>query len=184
MQVKQIRQLYLCSSLVLLVFSTGGIAQEFNESASNPRHSIALILGHAQIVEGIDGEGKKEWLSLPSWGLDYNYEINERWAIGLHNDIIIEEFVVEELGGEDVIERSFPIATAVVASYQLGEHFKLLSGLGGEFAREDSFLLARLGLEYGMEITESWELVANLFNDLKVDAYNSFGIGIGVAHKF
>ena len=35
----------------------------------------------------------------------------------------------------------------------------------------------------GIVFMTDWELVANITNDLKVDAYNSWSIGLGIARK-
>jgi hypothetical protein len=173
--------------LLLLLFSFGYsicFSQEEPEENPEKRHSVLLLLGHTQIAEGIREEGKKVLLSVPSWGLDYNYELTEKWAIGLHSDIILENFLVENIADESVIERSHPIASSFVASFKPGKNFSFLSGFGGEFAKEGSLFLIRLGVEYGVDISEEWEFVANIINDLKPSAYNSFGIGVGIARKF
>lgn len=52
--------------------------------------------------------------------------------------------------------------------------------MGGEFSHTGNFFLVRIGLEYGIHISDDWEFNANLTNDLKLDAYNSFAYGIGV----
>ena len=54
--------------------------------------------------------------SLPSWGVNYNFKFRE-FAIGWHNDIIVENFKVKSNHEDDVIlERSYPIASAIVVS--------------------------------------------------------------------
>jgi hypothetical protein len=173
--------------LLFLLFSFGYLtcfSQEEHEENPEKKHAILFFLGHAHITEGVRTDGKRVVLSVPAWGLDYNYELTEKWAIGLHSDIILENFLVENLSDENVIERSHPIASAFVASYKPGKHFSFLSGFGGEYDKEESFFLIRLGVEYGVDISEDWEFVANIINDLKPSAYNSIGIGVGIARKF
>jgi len=173
-------------STLLLCCFTFVNAQEEKEHEeqkefAEKKHSIALVLSHTQITEGIE-DGKKEWISLPSWGIDYNYEINEKWGIGLHNDIVVESFIVEHNDGTE-IERSSPFASTIVGLFKPGKHISFVLGAGGEFSKEENLFLIRAGVEYGYRIHDDWELVANITNDLKVNAYNSWSIGIGIARK-
>lgn len=173
-------------SFILLLSITLLSAQE-NENKQEKeypekKHSIALLMSHTQIVEGIEN-GEKKWISLPSWGIDYNYEINERWAIGLHSDIVVESFVVKHFDGTE-IERSTPFASAVVGMFKPIKNFSLVLGAGGEFSKEENLFLIKAGIEYAYLFHHNWELIANLTNDLKINNYNSWSIGFGIARKF
>lgn len=159
-------------------------AQEHHSTDFKPHHSIGLILSHTQISQGIQSNGNRKWLSLPSWGINYNYKFSQKWAIGLHNDIVVEDFAVEQHlknSGEEVLERSYPIASAVMMSYKPGTSFSYLFGAGGEFAHTGNLFLVRIGVEYGYHLTEKWELNANITNDLKINAYNSWALGVGIS---
>ena len=175
--------------LISILYSTFSATIYSQKKESNnlhkSRHSIALVISHTQINEGFDEDGKKQWLSLPSWGINYNYIFSNRWSLGVHTDIIIEDFKVEKVtrNGE-IIERSYPIASAIVASYNFSENFNFLFGSGMEFAKESNYFLIRSGLEYGIHINQKLEFIANVINDYKFNAYNSWGIGAGLAYKF
>ncbi len=159
-------------------------AQE-NTNSEEKHHSIQFLLAHTQIQKALNENGEKTWISVPSFELNYNYEINDKWAIGLHTDIVIEDFTVETFSEENnMVERSSPIAPAIVGSYKFCNNFSALLGLGGEFSKEENFALLRLGIEYGYPFHENWELVSNITNDIKFSAYNSFSLGIGIARKF
>ena len=158
-----------------------------NEDSFQPHHSISFIISHTQISQGVQSDGNRKWLSLPSWGVNYNYYFQPKWAIGLHNDIIVEDFVVEEhlkSSNSTTLERSYPIASALVGSFKPGKHFAFLVGAGGEFAHTGNFFLIRAGIEYSTHITKSWELNAVLANDYKLNAYNSWAIGLGITKQF
>ena len=135
---------YRSNSLLLaagfILFFQGMNAQNKDSIVKNTAHSkhaISLILSHTQINEGLDAAGKKQWLSLPSWGINYNYALSNTWSLGLHTDIIVEDFKVESvLRNQETIERSYPVASAVVASYKLKKHFSFLIGTGAEFAKQ------------------------------------------------
>ena len=99
--------------------------------------------------------------------------------------MIIENFKVEDHStSEESIERTRPFTTVAVAGFKPLKHFSFEVGAGGEFAKEGNYFLTRLGFEYNVEITHSWELIANAIYDVKWNAYNNFSFGIGIAKSF
>lgn len=161
-------------------FSTSVLAQ--TQEHTPTRHQVQLILSHTQLHTAVDTEGNRKIKSLPSWGINYNYQVAPRWKVGLHSDLIVEDFQVESYNRSEteVLDRDYPLAVAAVVSRQLGKHFQAMLGAGGEFASGENFFLFRAGLEYGYHFHENWELMANVTNDFKINAYNSWAIGIGV----
>lgn len=161
-----------------------GLAQESKSESETfkPHHSISILLGHTHLREG-EVDGEKKWLALPSFGLDYNYQFSEKWSIGLHNDMVIENFKVENTENE-IIERTRPIASLLMAGYKPGKHFTYQAGLGGEFAKEENLFVSRIGVEYGLELPDEWEFLVNGIYDIKWNTYDSFGLSLGVAKKF
>jgi len=173
--------------IVFLLFCGTVFSQEELHNEFHPHHTLGLMISHTQISQGVQANGDKKWLSLPSWAINYNYKFSQKWAIGLHNDIIVEDFTVEEhlkSSNGQVLARSYPIASAVMASYKPGKHFSYMFGSGGEFAHAGNLFLLRVGLEYGYHISNDWELNANVVNDLKINAYNSWAIGMGITKVF
>jgi len=163
-------------------------AQEVKEESFSPYHQIGLSINHVHVFEGRDDDGNREVLSLPAWGLDYKFQFHEKWAVGLHTDFIVEKFKVEKnlAGGEDkqTVERSYPIAPALMGIYKPYEHWSFLLGFGGEFAKEENFFLTRAGVEYGYELPKGWEVFGTASYDFKWKAYDSWGIGLGIAKNF
>ncbi|WP_343697259.1 hypothetical protein [Flavobacterium sp.] len=169
-------------------FSNKTIAQESEEKAFSPHHQIGISINHVHVFEGRDEEGNREVLSLPAWGIDYTFQFHEKWAIGLHTDFIIEKFKVEKVYANDddkeTVERSYPIAPALMGIYKPNEHWSFLLGFGGEFAKEEDFFLTRAGIEYGYDLPKNWEIFGTFSYDLKWNAYDSWGIGLGIAKNF
>lgn len=178
---------YTFLSIILLLGASLLTAQEQHHDDFKPHHTLGLMISHTQISQGIQGDGRRKWLSLPSWGLNYNYKFSAQWAVGLHTDIIVEDFAVTEhlkSSAGTTLQRSYPIGSAVMFSYKPGKHFSYLLGSGGEFAHTGNLFLVRIGAEYGYHISNNWELNANLTNDLKINAYNSWAIGVGITRVF
>ena len=159
-------------------FSVQGFAQE--EESSGHHQTLGVSISHVNIFNGVDNSENK-LISLPAWGIDYNYWFNEKWGLGLHTDITVDKFTVDENLGDDApLERSFPIAPAVMGMRKFGNH-TIMFGLGGEFEKNESLFLNRLGYEYGIEVSEKWEVGAAINYDFRWNAYDSYTISIGVS---
>ncbi len=179
---------FLAVLLFLSVFGSKCTAQEKEGKAFIPHHQIGISINHVHVFEGRDNEGNREVLSLPAWGIDYTFQFHEKWAIGLHTDFVIEKFKVEKVYANDedneTVERSYPVAPALMGIYKPNEHWSFLLGFGGEFAKEENYFLTRVGTEYGYELPKNWEIFGTLSYDLKWNAYDSWGIGLGIAKNF
>lgn len=186
--INHIKITVLLTTIFYLVSYSSVTAQENEKKVFSPHHQIGISINHAHVFEGRDDEGNHEVLNLPAWGVDYTYQFHEKWAIGLHTDFIIEKFKVEKTyaSGDDkeTVERSYPIAPAVMGIYKPSESWSILLGFGGEFAKEENFFLTRAGVEYGYELPKDWEIFGTFSYDLKWNAYDSWGIGLGIAKNF
>ena len=66
-------------------------------------------------------------------------------------------------------------------TYRAIKHLGILAGGGFEYAKEETFGLVRLGLEPYLKISHHLELILNLSYDIKIDAYDNWNLGFGVA---
>ena len=150
------------------------------------KHSIAILLNHTFIGTGLDDEGGSKTISVPSWAINYDYHFDHRWSLGLHNDIILEKFIVEnKVEGEEILERETPIAVVAVGSYRPIVGLALELGTGIEFDKNENFGLLRLGAEYGIEIPQlKMEAIFGIDYDILFDGYDALNIGIGLAKFF
>lgn len=158
-------------------------AEEEELEISEGRHSLGLVLSHARIGKGRNQEGDKEFLMVPALAIDYNYWISEKWAIGLHTDLLNENFFVETPEGE-TLERERPVAPALMGLFKPGEHWVFAFGIGREFASSESFTLARFSIEYGVEIRDGWEVLGMISQDIYFEAYNATAFGLGLSRRF
>jgi len=171
----------IISCLSMICFTTIVYSQEDQDDPKRNKLSIAIT--HTLVPEAIDETGDKKWLSLASWGLDYDRYFNSGWGIGLHSDIVIENFQYER--GDVIKERKRPLALALVVTRKLGEHFTVLGGGGLEVSSgEETLGLIRIGADYGWELPKDWEVSLSLMTDLKINAYNAFVFGFGIGKKF
>jgi len=151
-----------------------------DDAKEESRHFIGIMIAHDHVSQGIK-DGERTWLSLPSFMLAYNYMISEEFAVGLAADIIVEQFNVEASNVDEVLERSYPIALVATGTFRPIEHLGILAGGGFEYAKEDTFGVVRFGVEPYLKISHHLELVLNLSYDIKIDAYDNWNLGFGVA---
>jgi hypothetical protein len=178
----------LLSSLIAILIATTSFCQEKVlelglEGGKISHHQFSFMLSHSYISEGYFFSSRK-WIAAPSFGLDYNYWVKKNLAIGIHTDLIKENFALEEASGDKIIERSTPFAIVPALTYKPGEHGALILGMGGEFAKEGSFAVTRVGYEYGWELPKKYELAFSLTYDLKWNAYNTWTFGLVVSKFF
>ncbi len=158
-------------------------------------HYIGFHIGHTHVSSGISN-GDRKWLTLPSFGLAYIYGFNPKWGLGVHAEMIVEDFLVQGSSAENalvrsgsgeeiaVIERGRPIGIAVIGIYKVHPHIGLFLGGGMEFSEHEDFALVKVGAEFPYHFAPGWEMFGTLSADFKIDAYNSFSFGFGVARLF
>lgn len=174
--------------LILLLASINLTAQE-NETHGETEpfhvsHLLGINIGHAHAFQGVNPAGGRKSLILPYWGIDYTVHLSRKFAIGLHTDMIVETFEVEtheEAVTEEIIERTRPIAPALMGMYTPNEHWSFGAGAGVEFAKEGNLFLNRIGVEYAALMRGRWEAFALLQYDIRWNAYDTWTIGLGIA---
>jgi hypothetical protein len=164
-------------------FCTAAWAQSENEAETFRRNKLSLAITHTFVPTTVNSSGDKTYLSLASWGLDYDRRVNSLWGIGLHSDLVIQDFEYED---NDVVRtRVKPLAIAIVATRRLGKHFTVIGGGGAEFSKgEETLGLFRVGADYGWELPHDWEVSFGVTTDFKVNAYNALVFGFALGKTF
>jgi hypothetical protein len=199
---------FFFSLFTLIVFSTTSFGQvhdkhEVNEDhqhgeepeAHRKKHILSASLNHTIIFSGVKNSEKRNSIGVPSFGLNYNYALSHKWIIGLHNDIIMEDFLVtrgsdepqrSESGEEEigVIERGRPVSSALMVIFKPIENLGIMAGAGREFSKHEDYTVLRFGLEAPIHLPHHWEVFGTLSYDIMIDAYSSLTYGIGIAKLF
>ncbi|MCH6234398.1 hypothetical protein [Cognataquiflexum rubidum] len=175
----------LITSLLILGFSHISFCQDMVEEDIKAllRHRVSLMMGHTHIPSG-ESEGEKKFMAVPSWGLDYNFQISRKWAVGIHSDIITESFTVIDFEGNEEFERERPLTMTLVGVFKPHERWSFLAGAGYEFAAEENLSLLRLGIERGWEMQKDWEVFVTAQYDLRLSVYDTFMLGVGFSKGF
>ena len=181
--MKKIACLFIYLLTGLLIF--GQEKMEKNTGPFRPSHQLGLTIGHEHAFSGRNADNEKEVLVMPFWGLDYNFQFARKFALGIHTDFVMESFKMEKnLGDDEVVERSHPIAPALMGFYKPWEHWSFGLGAGAEFAKEENYFLNRAAVEYGVEIRNGWEVAGSLQYDFRWNAYDTWTIGLGILKSF
>lgn len=173
-----------CLLIVLIGIIGASFAQEKKEEKKGNKgaHQLSFMLSHSMIGEGIVN-GSKKSISAPSFGFDYNYWFQNKWAFGIHSDLITESFKIEDNGGV-IMDRSNPFAVVPAISFKPKDHSVFVLGLGKEFAKEGNFTLTRIGYEYSFELPQKFELSFGVNYDKKWNAYDIWTVGIIISKLF
>jgi hypothetical protein len=140
---------------------------------------IAALIGHTFVPAG----QSQEHLVIPSWGLDLEYWFNERWGIGLHNDLEIQEFIIEQ-ENDELLERDYPLVLTLDALYKPWKGLVFQVGAGYEIEKTEDFFLARVGIEYEFEIGNHWDVSPMFFYDYRFEANDTWSFGLGIGKRF
>ncbi len=164
----------------------GQHAQSGEEHSNNVHHSenfkhlrVAILIGHTSVPTGVS----HEHLFIPSWGLDLEYWVNRQWGLGLHNDIELHTFVVEENHNEYLV-RDYPLVTSLDVLYKPIKDFVLFAGPGYEIEKSENFTLVRFGAEYEFELPGGWDLSPAVFYDTRFNAFDTWSLALGVGKRF
>lgn len=179
----QYQRYVLVVSLLLLWLPLLSQEEKKEEESLKGVNRLTIGLGHTHLSKGKNEDGKTTWLAVPSWSLNYDYWISNRWAIGLQTDLVIEKFIVEQTDGED-LEREKPVALVPVAIFKPYKHFSFIAGPGVELEKNENLFLTRLGAEFGCDLPKGWEAGIALLWDNKWDHYDSWVLEFSFSKKF
>ncbi|ULQ55799.1 hypothetical protein KJS94_14210 [Flavihumibacter rivuli] len=180
-----IKSLRRAAVLFLLVKASAEVeAQQTKEQEKaglfhHHRFTIMMANAHIPNMDGIEGQNK--FTVVPAWGFDYDAWFNEKWAIGLHNELILQQYKVEKEEDKTIIERSYPVASTLVGLFKPGRHLTIISGIGVELEKSESLGLWKIGIDYGWELPKQFELSICLQYDNKFKTYDSWLFGIAVS---
>ena len=183
LQLSTMKRLY---PLLLLLCFFQWVAAQHHSSPMQPSHKkthfrISASLAHTYLPEyTIDG---KKTLVLPSFGLDLEAWFNPKWGIGLHNDLELLTFEVKDQEGLH-IEREFPVLLTMDLLWKPIGKWVFFCGPGLELEPSQNYFVLRMGTEYEISISEHWDITPICFYDFRINAYNTFSIGLGVGYFF
>jgi hypothetical protein len=156
-------------------------AQEQEETKLKNR--IAPLLGYVFVPEEVENESGKFRL-VPTFGLDYERMITDKFSIGLFNDFEASAYFIKDPEAEEgVLEREYVFITTLCLIYSPVERWTVYVGGGYEFEVHENFAVLRLGSEYEIPIRNNWDVAFGLSWDHK-QIYNSVGFTVAFGKRF
>jgi len=146
-------------------------------------HRLTMVVGYTFIDNSFTDQ-TDDILIVPAFGLNYDYFFKGVWGLGLHTDVLLQQFNVEEKNSNEVLIRENPIAVCGMLLYKTHHKWTLFSGYGIEFENHENIQLIRIGGEFGIELRADWELGFTLEFDIKPGAYNSLLFGVDFSKFF
>lgn len=163
--------------IVLCSLTTLSVGQhEHNQEHSGNMHKLTIVMAHSHIPTALDDNKN---VIVPSWGFNYDYLFHHKWGIGLHSELILQQFKVEREHSSKELTRENPISVCGVITFKPHHKWTILGGGGVELEAKENIAVAKLGVEYGIELIKDWELGLSLEYDHKIDAYGSWLFGVG-----
>ncbi len=169
----------ILAMLVLMTVSTSVFAQTQDHDFLH--HRLALMIAHTHVPGAQTGtEGSA--VIVPSWALNYEYWLNHQWAVGIHSDMEIATYIIENHESTE-IERERPIIISTAGIFKPLHQVLLIAGFGREIEKHQNFWVIRFGVEYEFDLRGGWDLAPALGYDIKESVYDSWTIGLTVGKR-
>jgi hypothetical protein len=184
---KLIKRYIIFFFAVLIMSWNSTVAQEDSHNHGDKHsygfHRLTGMMGYATLDNSFSDQSN-EVLIVPAIGLNYDYIFKKGWGLGLHSDILLQQFKVETHGDKEEIIRENPFALLGMLLYKPHHRWTVTAGYGIEIEKHENLQMIRIGGEYGIELPKNWELGFSLEFDIKPEAYNTLLFGIGFSKLF
>ncbi|MCF6359174.1 MAG: hypothetical protein L3J29_00245 [Cyclobacteriaceae bacterium] len=173
---------------ILLVAAFGSLqaqdlTSESEEEEVFKHNRLSIIISQTHVPKAFQSSTGDKGIIMPSWGFNYEYWFNRKFALGIHSDMEISTYIIEDENGQE-LERTRPFIVALVGIYNPWKGLELIGGFGREFEENKNFWMYRIGVEYEIEIGDNWDIAPGLVFDIKEDLYDSWTVGLGVGKRF
>lgn len=180
----------LATVIFLIVFIPFSNAQHAEDTGSDQHeghngvtHKVTLLMANSFLKNQFD-ESANSVLVVPTYGLNYDALFHHRWGVGIHSDVVLQQFKIEKHEGHEELIRENPVAVCGVGLFKPIPALTLIAGYGIEIEKHENIQILRFGVEYGIHLPRNWELEFALEFDKKIKAYNSWVFGVGFSKLF
>ncbi len=158
--------------------SYGQETHQFQDNAFK-RHHVSLMWGNTIVPAAKTAHGEDCSIIMPAWGLNYAYHLNRKWAIGWHNELELQSYVVEK-HQEFFFEREYPFITSLAVMYEPIHRLIIHAGPGYEIETNENFVIMKAGMEYLFPLPKYYNLAVGFSYDNKGKIYDAWTFGISV----
>lgn len=118
----------------------------------------------------------------PTLGIAYEYLVNEKFGVGLKNDLEISTYVLTKDDGTE-LDREFPFSSTLIIRYNPIQGLGFYLGPGIEFEKNENLWLINMGASYEMTFYEYYDVSPELGYELKNGEAGVFTYGISLGAR-
>ncbi len=165
-----------------ILFCTSSYSQETEEEEeqNGKIHKVAFVFGYTHIPSAFEEGETSESVFVPTIGLDYFMQFNEKWKIGAVFDLELNNYLVNFKREE--LKREKALVTGILVGYEFADRWSFLLGPGIEFEKNQNLFILRASAEYEFELGKNWGLFPSINYDFK-EEYSSWSINIGISKR-
>lgn len=141
-------------------------------------HKVTIITANSFVQNSISSQ-PNEVLIVPTFGFNYDYFFHDKWGVGLHTDVLLQQYKIESHDNKDILTRENPVALCAMLVYKPLSRFIVVGGFGQELEKNHTLDMIRLGIGYEIPIQKHWEIGFDLEYDYKFKTYGTWMIGVG-----
>ncbi|KXX71966.1 hypothetical protein [Flammeovirga sp. SJP92] len=152
-------------------------------------HRVALLWGHSYVPKGFSGNNQTNTLIVPTIGLEYEYWFSHHFAIGISNDLELQNYVIETRHGEE-LEREYVYIGALMGFIEFAHLWVIGIGPGIEIEQHKNFAVFKTSIEREFPIAGEggWDVTPMLSYELKFrgenGSYDAFTFGLAIGKRF
>jgi len=144
---------------------------------------IAGGIGHSYLPAGNYASEEVSVLVIPTIGLDFQYWFNPKFGLALKNELEIISYVLEKRNSNE-LQREYPLISVLVGMYKLHNGPSFYLGGGVEYEKHENFFIAKVGIEYELEIGRHWDVTPEIYYFNKDAEFGGIGITITFGKRF
>ncbi|HAW51564.1 MAG TPA: hypothetical protein DCX54_04425, partial [Flavobacteriales bacterium] len=166
---------YISIACLSIIVSLTALAQEEGiyetETHTGQGHlnRLGLCSGLTFVPTDLTND-KKDYLAVPTYGIEYIRKIKKWFLLGFVNEFELENYVIEH-ENEESIERSYIYVVSVLALFKPVKNLVIFAGPGYELTSDHNFEVLKIGVSYEFELSEKWDLAPLVYMDKVSDLY-------------
>ena len=175
---------FLILTLFLLLATIGYSQHKHSSQIVSPvlHHEVEIFIGNSHVPEA-SIEGSSATLVLPNIGINYKYWFDDRFAVGLYNNLVTRTFVINSDTHQD-LEQKHPVTTTIVGIFRPWKKFNFFAGPGIMIDEDEGLFVIRLGLDYAFSLSNDWYLSPRFIFDNIGGDIESYTLGVSFVKNF
>jgi len=163
-------------------FTLGQHEEEPHDDHAILHHKVSVIAGYGLIRGALNQEGKTQTKVIPVFAVDYDYWFNHKWAVGLHSDIELSSYSIEE-NHQEYLERNYAFLISAVGTYEILPGWAVFAGPGYEIETHENFAVLRIGTDIAKTFENGWGAAFVIGYDIK-EVNSMLNLGLAVSKRF